>query len=177
MQTLFDTNVFGTVRVLRHALPPMRERGFGTIANVSSMGGHVVWPFFGFYHATKWALEALTESLAMELEPFGIRVFAVLPGLVATGFNQASVRGEKFKAKESAYRDQNKRWIDGFVELVPDNRVGPETAAEKIFEVAESDVSDLHHTSDEFADMIVSTRKKMADAEWFDYFRGLHGVE
>jgi len=172
---LYNTNIFGMVRVLRRALPPMRKRGSGTIVNVSSMGGHVVWPYFGYYHSTKWALEALTESLYLELAPSGIRVYAVLPGLVATNFGRAGIRGQRIREKSSEYREDSERWIEGFMALLP-NRVGPETAAEKIFEVAESDSPDLHHTSDDFAESIVSARKKLSDPEWFDHFRGLHGL-
>ncbi|MEX0832480.1 MAG: SDR family oxidoreductase [Actinomycetota bacterium] len=173
---LFDTNIVGMVRVLRKALPPMRERKSGTIVNLSSMGGHVVWPYFGYYHATKWALEAITESLYLELAPFGINVYAVLPGLVATNFGASSIRGERVKDKTSDYRDDSKRWIEGFMALLP-NRVGPESAAEKIFEVAEKDGHQLHHTSDEFAEQIVSGRKRMPDDEWFAHFKGMHGLQ
>jgi NAD(P)-dependent dehydrogenase (short-subunit alcohol dehydrogenase family) len=174
---LFNTNVFSVTRILRRALPPMRERGSGAIVNVSSMGGHVVWPYFGYYHATKWAVEALSEALYLELQPFGIRVYAVMPGLVATNFATSSVRGSAFKNKESAYRDDNRRWIDGFIELVPENRVEPESAAEKIFEVVESGSDQLHATSDDFAERIVSGRKDRNDEEWFAYFKDMHGLE
>ena len=175
INALFDTNILGLVRVLRRALPPMRERRSGAIVNVSSMGGHVVWPYFGYYHATKWALEALTESLYLELAPFGIRVYAVLPGLVATNFGASSIRTERVRNKDSDYREDSKRWIDGFMALLP-NRVGPESAAEKIFEVAERDWDRLHHTSDPFAERIVSERKDMSDEEWLAHFRELHGL-
>ena len=174
---LYDTNILGIVRVSRAALPKMRERGEGALINISSMGGHVVWPYFAYYHSTKFALEALTEGLYLELAPFGIRVYAVMPGLIDSDFGQSGIRGEKVVNKETAYRDDTKRWIGGFVELVPDNRVGPETVGAKAFELAESDSTELHHASDPFADMIVTNRKEMTDAEWFAYFRGLHGLE
>ncbi len=171
---LYNTNILGTVRVLRYALPPMREKRSGTIVNVSSMGGHVVWPYFGFYHSTKWALEALTESLYLELAPIGIRVYAVLPGLVSSNFGRAAIRGERVADKSSAYRDDSKRWIEGFMELMP-NSVGPETVGAKILEIVRAQPEELHHTSDEFAEQIVSARKQMSDLEWFEHFRGLHG--
>ncbi|MEX0991701.1 MAG: SDR family oxidoreductase [Actinomycetota bacterium] len=173
---LYNTNILGMVRVLRHALPPMREKQSGTIVNVSSMGGHVVWPYFGFYHSTKWALEALTESLYLELAPIGIRVYAVLPGLVSSNFGRAAIRGERVADKTSVYRDDSKRWIEGFMELMP-NSVGPETVGAKILEIVQAQPDGLHHTSDAFAEQIVSARKQMTDVEWFEYFRGLHGRE
>jgi NAD(P)-dependent dehydrogenase (short-subunit alcohol dehydrogenase family) len=82
----FETNFFGVLRVCRAALPVMRGQGQGTIANVSSIAGRVSLPFQGFYAASKFALEGLTEALRMEVRPFGVRVVLVEPGDFATGF-------------------------------------------------------------------------------------------
>lgn len=169
IQAVFDTNVFGMVRVTRRALPPMREKGTGAIVNLSSMGGHVVFPHFAYYHATKWALEALTEGLYLELQPLGVRVYAVMPGLVASGFGRGGIRAEKVSAKETVYQEDIDAVIEGFMNLLP-NRVGPETAAEKIFEVVESGSTELHHYSDAFAEEMVTSRKSRMDSEWFDFF-------
>ena len=169
IQAVFDTNVFGMVRVIRRALPPMREKGAGAIVNLSSMGGHVVFPHFAYYHATKWALEALTEGLYLELQPLGVRVYAVMPGLVASGFGRGGIRAEKVSSKETAYQEDIDAVIEGFMNLLP-NRVGPETASDKIFEVVNSDSTELHHYSDPFAEEMVTSRKSRMDAEWFDFF-------
>jgi len=169
IQAVFDTNVFGMVRVTRRALPPMREKGTGAIVNLSSMGGHVVFPHFAYYHATKWALEALTEGLYLELQPLGVRVYAVMPGLVASGFGRGGIRAEKVSTKETVYQEDIDAVIEGFMNLLP-NRVGPETAAEKIFEVVESGSTELHHYSDAFAEEMVTSRKSRMDSEWFDFF-------
>ena len=75
-----ETNVFGAHRVVRAALPGMRERGSGHIVQVSSIGGVVAVPNVGAYHASKWALEALSESLAGEVARFGVHVTLVEPG-------------------------------------------------------------------------------------------------
>jgi NAD(P)-dependent dehydrogenase (short-subunit alcohol dehydrogenase family) len=82
----FETNVFGLMRVTRAVLPHMRRRGGGTIVQVSSMGGRVTFPLYGIYHATKWAVEGFSESLAFELRPFGIRMRLVEPGAIRTDF-------------------------------------------------------------------------------------------
>jgi NAD(P)-dependent dehydrogenase (short-subunit alcohol dehydrogenase family) len=81
-----DTNVLGPMRVIRHVLPAWRERGSGTIVNVSSIAGVVGSPFGGAYAASKHALEGLSEALHFETSGFGIRVRLVEPGSFATDF-------------------------------------------------------------------------------------------
>jgi NAD(P)-dependent dehydrogenase (short-subunit alcohol dehydrogenase family) len=82
----FDVNVFGPHRLVRAALPHMRERGDGTIVNVSSLAGRIAAPGMGAYSASKHAVEGYSDSLRRELEPFGIDVSVVQPGPVATAF-------------------------------------------------------------------------------------------
>lgn len=81
---LFQVNVFAPIELTSALLPAMRERGSGTIVNITSLGGRVVFPFFTPYNATKHAMEAFSEGLWHELSPFGIRVKAVEPGYVDT---------------------------------------------------------------------------------------------
>ena len=82
----FETNVFGPLRLTQLVLPGMRRRGAGRIVNVSSMGGRLVFPGGGVYHASKYALEALSDALRYELRPFGIAVVLIEPGLIRTNF-------------------------------------------------------------------------------------------
>ena len=82
----FDTNYFGTLRVIQAALPLLRAQGSGHILGVSSTLGHVAIPLIGHYCASKWAFEALHESLAQEVKPFGIKVTLIEPGAYATEF-------------------------------------------------------------------------------------------
>ncbi len=81
-----ETNVIGVVRMIQLVLPGMRERGSGRIVNISSMGGRLVFPGGGAYHASKFAVEALSDALRFEVRPFGIKVVVVEPGLIKTGF-------------------------------------------------------------------------------------------
>jgi NAD(P)-dependent dehydrogenase (short-subunit alcohol dehydrogenase family) len=85
-QAQFETNFFGTHRVCRAVLPHMRAQGAGHIINISSLAGRIALPFQGFYSATKFAIEAYTESLRMEVRPFGIVVSMIEPGDFATSF-------------------------------------------------------------------------------------------
>lgn len=101
----FDTNVFGLMSVVRHAIPLMREQGGGTIINVSSMGGRITIPLYSAYHASKWAVEGFTESLAFELESFGIRMKLIEPGATRTDFYDRSFdRGTQTNGSDT-YRD------------------------------------------------------------------------
>ncbi|GAA5004730.1 SDR family oxidoreductase [Actinopolymorpha pittospori] len=85
VEHLFQLNTFGALRVAQSVLPAMRERGAGRLVFVSSIQGRLVLPMIGPYGASKWALEALAETLAIETGHFGIKVSVVQPGVVSTG--------------------------------------------------------------------------------------------
>ncbi len=82
----FDTNVFGLMAVTRAFVSEMIERGSGRVINVSSIGGRITFPMMGVYHASKYAVEALSDALRMELEPFGVGVSIIEPGPIQTNF-------------------------------------------------------------------------------------------
>ena len=87
----FETNVFGLLELTRLVLPGMRHARAGRIVNVGSMGGRLTFPGGGIYHATKHALEALSDALRFEVRPFGIHVVLVQPGLIRSGFSDVAV--------------------------------------------------------------------------------------
>jgi len=87
----FETNVFGLVRMCQLVLPEMREQGWGRIVNLSSMGGKLTFPGGGFYHATKHAVNAISDALRFEVAAFGIDVVVIEPGLIKSGFADAAV--------------------------------------------------------------------------------------
>ena len=86
----FETNVFGLVRMCQLALPGMRRQGWGRIVNISSMGGKLTFPGGGYYHATKYAVESISDALRFEVAGFGVKVAVVEPGLIRTGFADAA---------------------------------------------------------------------------------------
>jgi NAD(P)-dependent dehydrogenase (short-subunit alcohol dehydrogenase family) len=101
-----DTNLFGALWVTQAALPYLREQGSGHILQVSSIGGISAFPWVGIYHASKWALEGITQSLAQEVEQFGIKVTSIEPGGYATDWSGPSgTFSERLPAYE-AYFDQ-----------------------------------------------------------------------
>jgi NAD(P)-dependent dehydrogenase (short-subunit alcohol dehydrogenase family) len=87
----FETNVFGLMRMCQLVLPGMRRAGSGRIVNLSSMGGKLVFPGGGIYHAAKHAVEALSDALRFEVAGFGIEVVIIEPGLITTNFGEAAV--------------------------------------------------------------------------------------
>ena len=86
-----ETNVFGLVRLTQLVLPGMRRQGWGRVVNVSSMGGRLTFPGGGWYHASKHAVEALSDALRFEVQGFGIDVVVIEPGLIRTSFAEAAV--------------------------------------------------------------------------------------
>lgn len=92
LRAQLDTNFFGAANVIRAALPHLRRQGAGAIVNVSSMGGQMSFAGFGAYSASKFALEGLSEALAQEVAPFGIKVLIVEPGAFRTDFAGDALR-------------------------------------------------------------------------------------
>ncbi len=99
----FETNVFGGLRLSQLVLPAMRKKGFGRIVNVSSVAGRVSVLGGGAYHASKFAIEALTDALRPEVEPFGIDVVNVLPGPIATHFEATLLKDIPDTGPDSPY--------------------------------------------------------------------------
>jgi short-subunit dehydrogenase len=95
----FDTNVFGLMAVTRAFAPEMIRRREGKVINIGSMAGRITFPFFGAYHASKYAVEALSDALRMELSPFGVHVVVVEPGPVRSSFADRAVAALPAHAK------------------------------------------------------------------------------
>ena len=102
----FEVNLFGLGRLVQLVTPHMRGQKSGTIINISSMGGRLTTPLGGWYHATKYAVEALSDALRMELKPFGIDVVLVEPGGIRTEWAGIAADHLEETAEGSAYSDQ-----------------------------------------------------------------------
>ncbi len=104
----FEVNLFGAARLIQLILPGMRERGSGTIVNITSMGGKVYTPLGAWYHATKFAFEAFSDCLRLETNEFGIDVVIVEPGAIATEFNSIVADHLEETSGTGAYAKQAK---------------------------------------------------------------------
>ena len=137
VEVQFDVNAYGPLKLARAVTPGMRRRGWGRVVNVSSTNGFVVTPFMGAYSASKYALEALSDALRMELKPWGIEVVLVAPGAMKTAFAekaQAVLRGRIATGREgwSGY-------LESFLESPlwgTENATSPEKVAEFIARTA-----------------------------------------
>jgi NAD(P)-dependent dehydrogenase (short-subunit alcohol dehydrogenase family) len=92
VETMIATNLTAPIQLARAAVPYLRAQGGGRLLQLSSMGGHIAFPAFSLYHAAKWGIEGFYESLAQEVEPFGIRTVLVEPGMIRTSFYESATR-------------------------------------------------------------------------------------
>ena len=99
----FETNVFGLIRLTQMVLPAMRRQRWGRVVNLSSMGGALTFPGGAFYHATKYAVEALSDALRFEVCGFGIEVIVIQPGPIKSGFGDTAVANLTAVAADSPY--------------------------------------------------------------------------
>jgi len=111
IRALYETNVYGAVSVIQAALPLLRAQGSGHILGTSSTLGHVTLPVIGYYCSSKWAFEAIHESLAAEVAPFGIKVTIIEPGAYATEFG--SPESLRFAAGLDTYTDFKAQFFGG----------------------------------------------------------------
>src|SRR5438067_10265404 len=92
VEQMMATNLTAAIHLARLVVPYLRRQGGGRLMQVSSMGGHMAFPAFSLYHATKWGIEGFYEALAQEVGPFGIRTTLVEPGMIRTGVYEAAAR-------------------------------------------------------------------------------------
>jgi short-subunit dehydrogenase len=132
-RAIFETNFFGVLRVCRAVLPTLREQGSGHIVNISSLAGLVTIPFQGFYSASKYALESMSDALRMELRPHGVHVTLLEPGDFKTGFTESRIFAAENR-EGSAYRERCERAV-GVMEQDEQNGADPQQLADLLAEI------------------------------------------
>jgi NAD(P)-dependent dehydrogenase (short-subunit alcohol dehydrogenase family) len=167
LHAVIDTNTYGPLRLVQSVVPAWRERGSGVIVNVSSVQGRVATPLEGAYAASKYALEALSETLHYELAHFGIRVVIVEPGYIAPGM-KASPRHDG----PAVYQQLWDEWLGTDSKLNgPDGRPGSELVGVAIADAIEDAETPLRVAVGEDAKMIFGARKHFDDADFEDAMR------
>jgi NAD(P)-dependent dehydrogenase (short-subunit alcohol dehydrogenase family) len=169
-----ETNFFGAVRMIQAVLPRMRERGSGTIVNVSSVAGRVAPPLDGFYAGTKFALEGLSEALHYEVQHFGVRVRIVEPGVFETGF-QTNV--SRYGTDAPPYDELDRQWQSVRGVLIGGGEApGPEVVAGVIADAVESEDRRLRWPVGDDATMVMAARASMDDEAFEDAMRSTLGL-
>uniref|UniRef100_Q02B17 Short-chain dehydrogenase/reductase SDR n=1 Tax=Solibacter usitatus (strain Ellin6076) TaxID=234267 RepID=Q02B17_SOLUE len=159
-----ETNFFGALRCIQAVLPGMRERRHGVIVNVSSVAGRFSSAPQAPYAASKWALEAMSESLAQEVKPFGIRVAIVEPGIIATPiFDKMHASGED----EKSLYPHTRRLTALFAAAVK-NAASPYVVGEAIRGIVESNGWQLRYPVGPDAAPLLAWRASMTDEQWVD---------
>jgi len=176
VRTMFETNVFGLSRLTQLVLPGMRQARRGRIVNVSSMGGRIVFPVGGYYHASKYAVEAISDALRVEVRPFGIDVVVIEPGLIRTGFesrvNEGIAGDESLAAHRSAYAELLARSEQATAESYRNVlAVGPEAVAKVTLKAVEAERPRTRYVVTPAARAMITLRKLGGDRVWDGFVR------
>jgi len=134
IRALYETNVLGPVTVLQAAIPLLRSQGHGHILGTSSNLGHISLPILGFYCSSKWAFEAIHESAATELAPFGIKVTIIEPGAYATEFGSSQLGN--FMSGMDIYKDFKMQFLEGMKGMEKGN---PAATPPALFQVVDAE--------------------------------------
>ena len=158
----FETNFFGVIRVTQHVLPIMRSgiADGGIIVNVSSVNGHVPFPVISAYVATKFALEGLSESIAYEIEPFGIKVILIEPGAIGSGFMKGSIMSNRALDPKSAYFEFVRK-VRSKISSDHENATQPEEVAKTIVQAILSEKPEFRYVVGSDAVTLMQARKNM----------------
>lgn len=177
MRAMFETNVFGAMNVMREALPEMREAGAGAIVNVTSMAGHCGLPGHAVYSASKHAMIGLTEGMAMEYRPLGVRIYSVAPGAYPTTAFNANV-DKRLEEGDPQLVDFSKRLraqIDTVGEQMANqggSLADPQEVADRVFSLATGD-GPVHNPTGADAEMLIAMMGQDNRQDFLDRLAGM----
>lgn len=172
----FDTNVIGLLEVTKAVLPQMRAQGKGVIVNISSIGGRMTFPLGALYHGTKFAVEGLSESLHYELEPLGIRVKIVEPGMIATDFS-----GRSLDFRQTPDLTAYQPVVDKFFAVLGSPEMAaaaspPSVVSEAIWTAVTDGTSRLRYTAGADAAAFMAARSAQDDATFIGGVKAQFGL-
>lgn len=159
----YETNVFGLIRMTQAVLPIMRRQKSGTIVNISSGAGRFGFPIGSAYVSTKFAVEGLSESISYELEPFGIKVAIVEPGVIRTNFADGLVVAKKSKDPSSPYSQLMQKAANGFEKMMK-NASSPDLVANVVLKAVRNEKPSLRYLAGNDVEEWLGKRN-MADEE------------
>jgi NAD(P)-dependent dehydrogenase (short-subunit alcohol dehydrogenase family) len=164
----FETNVFGLIRMSQLVLPGMRDQHWGRIVNLSSMGGRLTFPGGGIYHATKYAVEAISDALRFEVRGFGVDVIVIEPGLIVTNFGETAAGS--VGATDGPYADFNRKLARAIENVYKGPLAklggGPDAVAKAIAGALKADHPRTRYPVTPSARLMMAQRKLMPDRLW-----------
>ena len=170
IKTQYETNVFGLIRTTQSVLPIMRKQRSGLIVNISSGAGRFGFPTGSAYVSTKFAVEGLTESMSYELEPFGIKVILIEPGVIKTNFFNSSVLAKKSQDPNSPYATLMKGMEDS-VDKMMENASTPQYVAEVVLHAVTNENPKLRYLAGKDVERWIEAKKKMSDEEFVNMMK------
>lgn len=167
IRALYETNLFGVIRVTQAVLPTMRKQGSGRIINISSGAGRIGYPGGSAYVSSKFALEGLSESMAYEIEQFGIRTVLVEPGFVRTNFGENIVIAKKAQDPNSPYSQMMMQMkSSSYRRRMIENASDADLVASVVVEAATAKEPNLRYLAGKDVQQMVAAKKNMSDEEF-----------
>jgi NAD(P)-dependent dehydrogenase (short-subunit alcohol dehydrogenase family) len=172
IKSLYETNVFGVIRVTQAVLPIMRKQGSGRIINISSGAGRIGYHGGSAYVSSKFALEGLSESMAFEVEQFGIKTVLVEPGFIRTNFAENIVTAKKAQDPNSPYSQMMMQMkLSSHRSRMIENAPDADLVASVIVEAATAKEPDLRYLAGKDVQQMVAAKKSMSDEEFQNMIR------
>src|SRR6476646_9024086 len=162
----YKTNVFGLIRTTQAVLPIMRRQKSGTVINISSGVGRFGLPGSSAYVSTKFAVEGLSESMSYELEPFGIKVVLVEPGVIKTNFVDGMVIARKSQDPKSPYSQIIQKMVTGLEEMMK-NGSSPDLVAKVVLNAAINENPSLRYLAGNDVEQLLESKRMMTDEEFY----------
>jgi NAD(P)-dependent dehydrogenase (short-subunit alcohol dehydrogenase family) len=162
----YETNLFGLIRTTQAVLPIMRKQKSGTIINISSGVGRFGYPTGSAYVSTKFAVEGLSESMAYELAPFGIKVILVEPGVIKTNIANGMVIAKKSQNSNSPYSQIMQKMSTSFEHML-ENASSPDVVATVVLKAVTTENPSLRYLAGKDVEMWVESKRNMSDDEFY----------
>jgi NADP-dependent 3-hydroxy acid dehydrogenase YdfG len=161
-KAMFETNLFGLVRMMQLVIPTMREQRVGTVVNMSSIGGKMTTPFSGWYQSTKYAIECVSDATRMEVEQFGINIVIIEPGLIETEFFSLAAPAIQKISGNGIYKKSAKRMLKE-MEVTYADASPPSVIAETISKALKANKPKTRYVAGEQAKVTLLAKRLLSD--------------
>jgi short-subunit dehydrogenase len=170
IKTQYETNVFGLIRTTQQVLPIMRKQKSGMIVNISSGVGRFGYPTGSAYVSTKFAVEGLSECMLYEVEPFGIKVILIEPGVIRTNFFNSSVLAKKSQDPNSPYAPLIKGMENSIGKMMK-NGSTPQYVAQVVLDAITNENPKLRYLAGKDIEQLLEMKRKMSDEEFVNMMK------